>query len=71
MRAATRNNVTNRLFFTTFLVAFSSVALSTVLPCPAHSLDSESPAHGNHEELKREFSNSNIIEETKKKASTK
>lgn len=30
---------------TTFLVAFSSVALGSVLPCPAHSLDSDSPIH--------------------------
>ncbi|QEU61404.1 Coa2 [Kluyveromyces lactis] len=43
MRAATRNNVTNRLFMTTFLVAFSSVALSSALPCPSHTLDSDSP----------------------------
>lgn len=43
MRAATRNNVTNRLFMSTFLVAFSSVALTSVFPCPAHSLDSDSP----------------------------
>ncbi|QGN17198.1 hypothetical protein FIM1_3929 [Kluyveromyces marxianus] len=43
MRAATRNNVTNRLFMTTFLVAFSSVALSSALPCPSHALDSDSP----------------------------
>lgn len=45
MRAAVRNNVTNKLFITTFLVAFSSVALGSVLPCPAHSLDSDSPIH--------------------------
>lgn len=45
MRAAVRNNVTNKLFVTTFLVAFSSVALGSVLPCPAHSLDSDSPIH--------------------------
>ncbi|QLL30334.1 hypothetical protein HG536_0A01510 [Torulaspora globosa] len=45
MRAATRNHVTNRLFMTTFLVAFSSVALGSVLPCPAHTLDSDSPTH--------------------------
>ncbi|QLQ77900.1 hypothetical protein HG537_0A01470 [Torulaspora globosa] len=45
MRAATRNHVTNRLFMTTFLVAFSSVALGSILPCPAHTLDSDSPTH--------------------------
>ncbi|SCU88063.1 LAMI_0D08614g1_1 [Lachancea mirantina] len=45
MRAATRVNVTNKLFFTTFLVAFSSVALGSFLPCPAHAVDSDAPAH--------------------------
>ncbi|SCU93722.1 LANO_0E04632g1_1 [Lachancea nothofagi CBS 11611] len=43
MRASTRVNVTNRLFVTTFLVAFSSVALSSALPCPAHTLESDAP----------------------------
>ncbi|SCU80557.1 LAME_0B03708g1_1 [Lachancea meyersii CBS 8951] len=43
MRASTRVNVTNRLFVTTFLVAFSSVALSSAIPCPAHTLDSDAP----------------------------
>ncbi|SCU98772.1 LAFA_0G20076g1_1 [Lachancea sp. 'fantastica'] len=43
MRASTRVNVTNRLFMTTFLVAFSSVALSSAIPCPAHTLDSDAP----------------------------
>lgn len=50
MRAAVRNNVTNKLFVTTFLVAFSSVALGSVLPCPAHSLDSDSPIHGEQQQ---------------------
>ncbi|AET37974.1 Coa2p Ecym_2225 [Eremothecium cymbalariae DBVPG len=45
MKAATRINVTNKLFMTTFLVAFSSVALGSILPCPARSLDSDSPLH--------------------------
>lgn len=53
MRAATRNNVTNRLFMTTFLVAFSSVALGSVLPCPAHTLDSDSPVHDDQASQKR------------------
>ncbi|CAR29425.1 hypothetical protein ZYGR_0AD01070 [Zygosaccharomyces rouxii] len=44
MRAATRINVTNKLYVSTFLVAFSSVALTSIFPCPAHSLDSDSPA---------------------------
>ncbi|GAV55717.1 hypothetical protein ZYGR_0AY01090 [Zygosaccharomyces rouxii] len=43
MRAATRINVTNKLYVSTFLVAFSSVALTSIFPCPAHSLDSDSP----------------------------
>ncbi|EDO17729.1 hypothetical protein Kpol_1033p34 [Vanderwaltozyma polyspora DSM 70294] len=55
MRAATRNQVTNKLFVTTFLVAFSSVALSTALPCPAHTLDSDSPVSIEQEQLKRQF----------------
>lgn len=68
MRASTRNNVTNKLFMTTFLVAFSSVALGSILPCPAHSLDSDSPINeekqaqaeqqrrtGNSEPLRRQI----------------
>ncbi|AMD21343.1 HER064Wp [Eremothecium sinecaudum] len=41
LKAATRNNITNRLFMTTILVAFSSVALGSILPCPAHTLESD------------------------------
>lgn len=53
---------------TTFLVAFSSVALGSILPCPAHSLDSDSPINeekqaqaeqqrrtGNSEPLRRQI----------------
>lgn len=43
MKATTRVNIINTLFMSTFLVAFSSVALSSILPCPLHVLDSESP----------------------------
>ncbi|SCW00482.1 LAFE_0C05160g1_1 [Lachancea fermentati] len=50
MRATTRVNVTNKLFITTFLVAFSSVALGSVLPCPAHTLDSDTPLVTEHDE---------------------
>ncbi|CAL9736910.1 cytochrome c oxidase assembly factor 2 [Monosporozyma servazzii] len=42
MRAVTRNKVMNNLYFVTFLVAFSSVALGSILPCPAHTVDAES-----------------------------
>ncbi|AAS53303.1 AFL069Cp [Eremothecium gossypii ATCC 10895] len=49
LKAATRNRVTNKLFVTTFLVAFSSVALGSVLPCPAHSLDSDTPVRERNE----------------------
>ncbi|KAH3903424.1 Coa2p SCDLUD_001062 [Saccharomycodes ludwigii] len=43
MKAATRNNITNKVFMTTFLVAFSSVALTSAFPCPAHTLNSDTP----------------------------
>ena len=43
MRAATRVKVTNKVFLTTFLVAFSSVAMSSIIPCPVQTLDSDSP----------------------------
>lgn len=42
MRAVTRNKLMNNLYLGTFLVAFSSVALGSILPCPAHTVDSES-----------------------------
>lgn len=42
MRAVTRNRLMNNLYLGTFLVAFSSVALGSILPCPAHTVDSES-----------------------------
>ena len=42
MRAVTRNKLLNNLYLGTFLIAFSSVALGSILPCPAHTLDSES-----------------------------
>ncbi|CCE65903.1 hypothetical protein TPHA_0N01220 [Tetrapisispora phaffii CBS 4417] len=50
MKAATRNQLTNKLFLTTFLVACSSVALSTALPCPAHTVDSDAPVKGSTED---------------------
>ncbi|SCU93305.1 LADA_0G02366g1_1 [Lachancea dasiensis] len=53
MRASTRTNVTNRLFVTTFLVAFSSVALSSALPCPAHTLDSDAPMASDRQKAER------------------
>lgn len=54
MRASTRVNVTNRLFVTTFLVAFSSVALGSMLPCPAHTLDSDAPLASERQPQKRD-----------------
>lgn len=49
MRAVTRNRLINNLYFVTFLVAFSSVALGSILPCPAHTLDAESERSIDHE----------------------
>ncbi|KAL3232818.1 hypothetical protein RNJ44_04734 [Nakaseomyces bracarensis] len=43
MRAVVRNRLMNNLYFTTFLIAFSSVAIGSFLPCPAHTLDLDSP----------------------------
>ncbi|QHS76550.1 Coa2p SPAR_P00850 [Saccharomyces paradoxus] len=48
MRAVTRNKIVNNLYFSTFLIAFASVAIGSVLPCPAHSVDSDSPAVRQH-----------------------
>lgn len=55
LKAATRVNVTNKLFMTTFLVAFSSVALGSILPCPAHALDSDTPLMSEEREKKQEL----------------
>lgn len=46
MRAVTRNRLMNNLYLMTFLVAFSSVALGSLLPCPAHTVDAESKTSG-------------------------
>lgn len=43
MRAVARNRLMNNLYLSTFLIAFSSVAIGSFLPCPAHTLDSDSP----------------------------
>ncbi|CAI1750380.1 hypothetical protein SEUBUCD646_0P00990 [Saccharomyces eubayanus] len=48
MRAVTRNKVVNNLYFSTFLIAFASVAIGSILPCPAHSVESDSPAVEQH-----------------------
>ncbi|CCH57992.1 hypothetical protein TBLA_0A01910 [Henningerozyma blattae CBS 6284] len=42
-RTLSRRQVTNQVFLTTFVVAFASVALGSALPCPAHSLDADTP----------------------------
>ena len=41
MKAVTRNRVINNLYLSTFLIAFGSVALASVLPCPAHTVSSD------------------------------
>lgn len=41
MRAVTRNKVINNLYLSTFLIAFGSVALASILPCPAHTVNSD------------------------------
>ncbi|CCC71406.1 hypothetical protein NCAS_0H00960 [Naumovozyma castellii] len=41
MRAVARNRLMNNLYLTTFVLTFASVAIGTVLPCPAHSVDSD------------------------------
>lgn len=51
MRAVTRNKVMNNLYLVTFLVAFSSVALGSILPCPAHTVDAESERKSPDESL--------------------
>lgn len=43
MRAAARNRLMNNLYLTTFLIAFSSVAIGSILPCPAHAVDADTP----------------------------
>lgn len=41
MRAAVRSKFTNNLFYTTFAVAFITVAGGSVVPCPAHGINNE------------------------------
>lgn len=49
MRAVTRNKVINNLYLSTFLIAFGSVALASILPCPAHTVNSDTS-----EEMKKQ-----------------
>ncbi|UCS20732.1 uncharacterized protein HLK63_G08987 [Nakaseomyces glabratus] len=51
MRAVARNKLMNNLYFSTFLVAFSSVAIGSFLPCPAHTLDLDSPSDEKKKDL--------------------
>ncbi|CAL9728293.1 cytochrome c oxidase assembly factor 2 [Monosporozyma unispora] len=51
MKAVTRNKLMNNLYLVTFLVAFSSVAMGTILPCPAHTVDSESQRKNTEESM--------------------
>lgn len=41
MRAAARSRLTNNLFYTTFAMAFITVAGSSVVPCPASGINNE------------------------------
>ncbi|ODV71266.1 Coa2p CYBJADRAFT_169486 [Cyberlindnera jadinii NRRL Y-1542] len=52
MRAAVRSKFTNNLFYTTFAVAFVTVAGSSVMPCPAHSINNEDETMYNQQEKK-------------------
>lgn len=45
MRAVPRNKLLNNLYWVTFLIDFSSVALGSILPSPAHTVDSESGSY--------------------------
>lgn len=57
MRAVARNRLMNNLYFSTFLIAFSSVAIGSFLPCPAHTLDLDSPEEKKKvdEDIKKTF----------------
>ncbi|GMM57765.1 Coa2 protein [Maudiozyma humilis] len=54
MKAATRNRVINNLYLSTFLIAFGSVALASVLPCPAHTVSSDTAEQMQQEKRDRE-----------------
>ncbi|KAH3686912.1 hypothetical protein WICPIJ_002073 [Wickerhamomyces pijperi] len=41
MRAAARLRLTNNIFYTTFALCFATVASSSLVPCPAHSISNE------------------------------
>lgn len=41
IRAASRGKFINNLYFSTFLITFASVAIAPLLPCPAHTADSD------------------------------
>ncbi|CCD25550.1 Coa2p NDAI_0F02320 [Naumovozyma dairenensis CBS 421] len=60
MRAVMRNRVMNNLYLTTFLITFASVAVGTILPCPAHSLDSDT-----HQNEDKELKNAKEINNNK------
>lgn len=41
MKAAIRLKLTNNIFYTTFALCFATVASSSLVPCPAHSINNE------------------------------
>lgn len=56
LKAATRNRVINNLYLSTFLIAFGSVALASVLPCPAHTVSSDTAEQMQQEKRDRDGS---------------
>lgn len=57
MRAAVRSKFTNNLFYTTFAVAFVTVAGGSVVPCPAHGINNEDEKAYNQDSQKKLQSN--------------
>ncbi|CCF56972.1 hypothetical protein KAFR_0B06750 [Kazachstania africana CBS 2517] len=51
MKAAARNRFINNLYLSTFLVAFSSVAIASLLPCPAHKVSSDTKKKTDNEKV--------------------
>ena len=67
LKAATRNRVINNLYLSTFLIAFGSVALASVLPCPAHTVSSDTAEQMQQEKRDRDGStNSNTNSDSRK-----
>ncbi|SMN22559.1 similar to Saccharomyces cerevisiae YPL189C-A COA2 Cytochrome oxidase assembly factor [Maudiozyma saulgeensis] len=71
MKAVTRNKVINNLYLSTFLIAFGSVALASVLPCPAHTVSSDTPeemsnSNNNKKKNMRTVIDEQVLQESKK-----